>query len=47
MRITIIAITVIAVIFSCNIAQPNNTAITGLTYAKVFAYEAEVTLRSQ
>ena len=30
-RITIIAMRVIAVIFSCNIAQPNKTAITGLT----------------
>ena len=42
-KIIIIAMTVIAVIFSCNIAHPNKTAITGLTYAKVFANDAEVT----
>ena len=30
-RIIIIAMIVIVVIFSCNIAHPNKTAITGLT----------------
>ncbi len=38
---------VVIVNFSCKTAQPSRTAITGLTYANVFAKDADVTRSSQ
>ena len=46
-RIITITMIVVIVKFSCRIAHPNNTAMTGLTYAKVFANDADITRSNQ